>query len=643
MNIKEIKINNYGNIQNKEIRFTEGINVIHGANESGKSTLLSYIVNNFYGISKNKDGKNITDYEKYKPWIGEEFSGKINYELDDGKKYEVFRDFNKKNPKVYNEELEDISNNYDIDKKDGNQFFTEQTNVDKQMYLSTVVSMQQELKLDDKTQNVLVQKIANLAGTGDDSISYKKAMSKLQDKLKDEIGTSRTAQKPINIVQNELEKIENKIKEIEPYENQKYTIDNQKEKILGNISKIKQKKDLVTNFKNSIEEENFLKSKIEINIEKQQYNKKKLEELTKEKETLEQENKKSEKKIDENIVKKRNTKIYIIFFIIFFILTAISMILIKNTILSVVFGIITIVLMLFNYVKEVDIKKERENNKKENDNIKKNNDNRIVMIQGQILLLEKENEKTEKEIAELNKKMNEDLENKKVQINKKYENEINENELKNLLVIGNLNQTIEKVENELRENTIELNKLEIEEKTVLPQLDNLVVLREKQCEYKEKYDELKNYEEIINIAVDNLQEAYEEMKNTITPKFTQNLSKNMSKISNNKYSKVTINDEKGLIIENDNGEYISVDQLSVGTIDQLYLSLRLSMIEELSNERLPIMLDETFAYFDDERLENILKYLVGELNKHQVLIFTCTDREHQILKKMKVEFNNIEL
>ena len=216
MNIKEIKINNYGNIQNKEIRFTEGINVIHGANESGKSTLLSYIVNNFYGISKNKDGKNITDYEKYKPWIGEEFSGKINYELDDGKKYEVFRDFNKKNPKVYNEELEDISNNYDIDKKDGNQFFTEQTNVDKQMYLSTVVSMQQELKLDDKTQNVLVQKIANLAGTGDDSISYKKAMSKLQDKLKDEIGTSRTAQKPINIVQNELEKIENKIKEIEP-------------------------------------------------------------------------------------------------------------------------------------------------------------------------------------------------------------------------------------------------------------------------------------------------------------------------------------------------------------------------------------------------------------------------------------------
>ena len=59
MQIKNIKINNYGKIKNKEILFSDDINVIYGENESGKSTLLHFILNSLYGISKNKKGKNI--------------------------------------------------------------------------------------------------------------------------------------------------------------------------------------------------------------------------------------------------------------------------------------------------------------------------------------------------------------------------------------------------------------------------------------------------------------------------------------------------------------------------------------------------------------------------------------------------------
>ena len=80
MKIKNIKINSYGNLKNKEINLKK-LNIIFGKNESGKSTLLNFIKNIFYGISKNKNGKNISDYEKYLPWSGEEFSGKIKYEV----------------------------------------------------------------------------------------------------------------------------------------------------------------------------------------------------------------------------------------------------------------------------------------------------------------------------------------------------------------------------------------------------------------------------------------------------------------------------------------------------------------------------------------------------------------------------------
>ena len=77
MKINKIKINSYGKIKNKEIKLNNNLNIIYGKNESGKSTLLNYIKNIFYGISKNKNGKEISDYEKYKPWMKEEFSRKI--------------------------------------------------------------------------------------------------------------------------------------------------------------------------------------------------------------------------------------------------------------------------------------------------------------------------------------------------------------------------------------------------------------------------------------------------------------------------------------------------------------------------------------------------------------------------------------
>ena len=96
-------------------------------------------------------------------------------------------------------------------------------------------------------------------------------------------------------------------------------------------------------------------------------------------------------------------------------------------------------------------------------------------------------------------------------------------------------------------------------------------------------------------------------------------------------------------VELENGQYVSADRLSVGTIDQLYLSLRLSAVGEVSNEILPIMLDEAFAYFDNERLRNVLEYLAKEYSDHQILIFTCSNREEAILDALNIEYNYIEV
>ena len=98
-----------------------------------------------------------------------------------------------------------------------------------------------------------------------------------------------------------------------------------------------------------------------------------------------------------------------------------------------------------------------------------------------------------------------------------------------------------------------------------------------------------------------------------------------------------------MIIENNRGEYVEAVKLSTGTIDQLYLALRLSMIDELSKENLPIILDESFAYSDNNRLKNMLQYLTSDLNNHQTIIFTCTDREQKMLEEMNIPYNVVEL
>ena len=117
----------------------------------------------------------------------------------------------------------------------------------------------------------------------------------------------------------------------------------------------------------------------------------------------------------------------------------------------------------------------------------------------------------------------------------------------------------------------------------------------------------------------------------------------MDKLSGGKYKNVKFSDEEGLLVELESGEYKKAERLSTGTIFQMYLSLRLSIADSITEEKLPIILDEAFAYYDDERLENMLQYLSKEYADRQIIIFTCSKREKEILEKNGIQYNYIEI
>ena len=289
MRINNLKINSYGKLKNKDITLKDGINVIYGENEKGKSTLLNSIVNLLYGTSKNKRGKDISDYDRFKPWDSEEFSGKISYTLDNNENFEVFREFWKKNVKIYDKNMEDVSKDFSIDKTSGSQFFYEQTGVDEATFTSTVVSFQNAAEIDNQTQNILLQKIANTSSSGDEGISYKKAIEKLNKRQLEEIGTSRSQGKPINIVTNEIQNLTEINEELSKYEELKYDIEERKSRLEEELSKSESKSQFLNRLQNINQRKNIEESKLKYNESKIDELEEKIQNLMQEKESINKE------------------------------------------------------------------------------------------------------------------------------------------------------------------------------------------------------------------------------------------------------------------------------------------------------------------------------------------------------------------
>ncbi len=647
MKIEKVQINAFGNLENKQIELGENINIIKGKNESGKSTFLKFIVDMFYGISKNKRGKEFSDYDRYKPWNNEEFSGKITYKLDNGKKYEVFRDFNKKNPKIYNEEGEDISKEYTIDKVAGSKFFTEQTKIEENTFLSTFAACQTEVKLEKQEQNVLVQKLANLAGTGEDNVSYKKALEKLNKKQVEEIGTLRTTGRPMNLVKEEQFKLQDEIGELETYKEERYIIDENKNTLESKVQENEQELEILKQIKRLYENRKIEEQKLEIQQTLINSDEEKIQKLESEKKEIELEYQEIEnninKKAENKAGKKQKTKIKnIIMLLIFIIGIALGISCMQKIIVAIIaFCIATVMagLLIMAVIKS----------KKENKKIQEINEQK-KLAEKQLELSKNEIEKLNAQIEMLNKTKEEkivEIQNQKQKINVNLQEKLqeieNEYKISNIQVDSNISYKIENLQEELNKNKLALHKLELDKNSIMPKLEKLASMEEQLQELNEKEIMLKNENEAIELAKEVLETAYIKMKENVTPKFTENLSKNIEKISNGKYQKVKINDEEGIIVEKQNGEYVSAEKLSVGTIEQLYLSLRFGAISELSEESMPIILDEAFAYYDEERLKNILTYINKEYKNNQIIIFTCTNREIEILNKEEMKYNLVEM
>ena len=81
--------------------------------------------------------------------------------------------------------------------------------------------------------------------------------------------------------------------------------------------------------------------------------------------------------------------------------------------------------------------------------------------------------------------------------------------------------------------------------------------------------------------------------------------------------------------------------MSRGTAEQVYLALRMVSAKVFQEEEMPVLLDDTFAYYDDIRLKNTLKWL--DKNREQVILFTCQNREEEALRELGIRYRKVTL
>ena len=629
MKINKLKINGFGKLYKKELELGDNININFGKNEAGKSTILKFIDRMLYGISKNKNGKDLSDFDRFNPWSKNEFSGKLEYTLDNGKAYEVYRDFKKKSTIIYNQNKEDISKEFKVDKSKNIDFFVEQTGIDESTFLSTAISEQEGIRLKPNDQNGIVQKISNLINTGDDNISYKKSFDKLSKLQTERVGTDRTSQRPLNKVTNNIDILVGRKKELELVREKAETGLAEKESLEKQLLEEKNKENFLKKLKSNIENNRIKIAEVNVNKNLEKEYEEKIEFL--------------KGKIDENAEsniknKKINFRNYYIFLAIFILICIGMFVFNKNILVNSLFIIPIIVTIILMIIKVLKNKKDIKNKIEELAEIREN-------IAKEIKILTETKDTKGKEYREKYESLMKEIEKSKDDIKLEYMNKLNANYVLNVSDFSyeKVIEEIENVENKIHTIEFKLHTIKSDSDALNTQLEELSQIEEKLEDAENEKENLVKLNSSFEIAKECLENAYEKVKENISPRFVQNLSNIIQKISNNKYTNVKMNDTDGLTAEIETGEYLPVNRLSTGTIDQMYLSLRLSALKEISDEKMPIILDEAFAYFDNERLKNILKYISEEYSKQQVLIFTCSNREKEELDKLNISYKLFEI
>ncbi len=651
MRINRLHVRGFGKLQDFSCDFSDGLNVIYGHNESGKSTLMTFIRAMLYGVKGGRAGKNgiFTDSKRYMPWNNRQYGGFMNINLDNDEFYRIDRDFLANKINLYDSSFNDISDNF-IGTRDINSIGEKLVGLNENLFERTVFIKQMGTRIDTSTSKDLVDRISNIQQSGFEDISYIKAQSALKDALKRQVGTDRSYTRPLDIINQRLAELQekrvkllNEQKRLEELRVKQrdisFKINNLKFKyrLLSRITdycKLKEKLKILNEKK---EEIHFL----EESVRQAQEN------ITK----LEEDKKSAILHPDNNqLAGGKKLRVIDVFLIICIAATlAVGLAALVFNIFSPLFALIPflsafILFILRKRSINSEAKALQEERTEELNRQLSQFDERIAQNKTQHQRLTarieglkgnngEEAPKFESEISSLYIEIINDL--------RKIEDSLthHEKELLEDISKDSYENLLEKVFGFNKNVLGELQRLETEYNTIGQTVKNISIdsisdIDNEISRLSRQKKSLDSKGEALNIAINTLEAAAEQVRKKYVPVMNKVLNNTFSDLTSHKYNDVRTGDNLKIMLDNPETEtLIPVSMLSDGTIDQIYLALRVAISETVlkNHESMPFIMDEPFAQYDDERTFNAMKYIGDISKKQQVIIFTCKKREVELI------------
>ena len=137
----------------------------------------------------------------------------------------------------------------------------------------------------------------------------------------------------------------------------------------------------------------------------------------------------------------------------------------------------------------------------------------------------------------------------------------------------------------------------------------------------------------ITLAMETIQKLADKVQRTFGVDLNEEASRLLEKITGGKYQSIVIRDDRSIFL-NTSDRYVPLSGVSRGTMEQIYLCIRLAAAKILWKENnIPFLFDDTFVFYDEERLRQTLDFLSTLPN--QIILFTSHKRELEYTKMQR--------
>lgn len=622
MIIREANIGKFGKLENQKYQFAPQINVIYGANESGKSTLMQFLKAMLFGLEKTRVRKTLDTYNRYEPWdTPAYFYGSMMFETGQ-QQFLLERNFyyKEKRARLVNiRDGEELSVEYgDLDMLLGN--------VSAAAYENTCCIGQEQLLPGRELGVLLEDERSNLAQTGSGDFQLSKALQELEQKRKNAEKTRKELeqQRLSHIHQLEVNQqvLERDIAGLKAQQEKQST---QQGTVQEQVRALQQQMEPVqTAYQTVCRREQELQSAVALEqseweqAEREQW---KREQFRREQEKTDALQQKSGKNAGFSPL----------------LLIGVAGLILAPVLRSAMDGfqkiapalnIICIILILAGLVsayRRNRAKKETDaaqNHRQSINDSAQNHRGQDSRANGRANLQSVERERRKaapdqqlQRVCQQKSVLEEQLQQLKDQ--------------KKALQLQAARQegSGDQLQSHIQEKEVELENL----------TEQVAELQQETLDEQHARED----RDALELAAETMSRLAARMSKTLEHTLDKEMSEILAQITGNVHEQLQVTDGQGIVLA-EQLQKRTPEAYSQGTMQQAYFSYRMAAGHMLMKEEpLPFLLDETFANYDEERLRQTLRWLAEQEN--QIFLFTCRETEMRLLTEEDIPFASIRL